>query len=58
MAVRSNDPPAYAITMELNLSPKPVNTTVPTIRPAPAQVAAMASTPVDPEARALVKLDS
>ena len=34
-----------------------MSVTVPTIKPAPAQVAAMASTPVEPDASALVKLD-
>jgi len=58
IAVSNREPPAYWITMELNFNPKPVNTTVPTIRPAPAQVAAMAKTPVEPEASAFVEIDS
>ena len=43
--------------MELNLRPSPVRVTVPTIKPAPAQVAAIANTPVDPEESALVRFE-
>ena len=57
IVVRSNDPPAYSMTIELNFSPSPVSVTVPTMSPAPAHVAAMARTPVEPAAKALVRLD-
>ena len=40
--------PAYLMMMELNLSPRPVNVTTPTIRPAAAQVTATARTPTEP----------
>src|SRR5438067_7276053 len=48
IAVRSSEPPAYCSTIELNLSPSPVSVTVPTMMPAPAQVAATFSTPSEP----------
>ena len=39
--------------MELNLSPRPVSVTTPTMIPAPAQVAATLSTPIEPPSIAL-----
>src|SRR5687768_14743873 len=47
-AVRPRLPPAYAITIEENLSPRPVSVTTPTMMPAEAQVAATPSTPTVP----------
>src|ERR1039457_3820605 len=41
--------------MELNLSPRPVSVTTPTMMPAAAQVAATFSTPMDPPSMALMK---
>ena len=44
---------AYCSTMELNLSPSPVNVTTPTINPAAAQVAPTLSMPTEPDSSAL-----
>src|SRR3954467_7834436 len=52
MAVSSSEPPAYASTMELNFSPRPVSVTTPTMMPADAQVAATFSTPSEPPSSA------
>src|SRR3989475_11429087 len=52
MAVSSSEPPAESRTIELNLRPRPVSVTVPTMMPAPAQVAATFSTPSEPPASA------
>src|SRR5256885_14420688 len=52
MAVRRSEPPAYCSTMELNLRPRPVSVTTPTMMPAPAQVDATFSTPSEPPASA------
>src|SRR3954467_11066320 len=54
MAVRRSEPPAYCSTIELNLRPRPVSVTTPTMIPAPAQVAATFSTPSEPPERALI----
>src|SRR5215212_70526 len=54
-AVRSSEPPAYWSTIELNLSPRPVRVTVPTMIPAPAQVAATLSTPSEPPSSDLTR---
>ncbi len=43
--------------MELNFSPSPVSVTTPTMMPAPAQVAATLSTPIEPASIALTKGD-
>src|SRR5215510_4858714 len=43
--------------MELNFSPRPVSVTTPTMMPAPAQVEATLSTPSEPPASAVMKLD-
>ena len=45
------------MTIELNLSPRPVSVTTPTMMPAPAQVAATLSTPIEPPSIALTKGD-
>src|SRR5512135_811437 len=44
------------MTMELNLSPKPVKVTTPTMIPAEAQVAATERTPIEPARRAETSL--
>src|SRR4051812_31016141 len=42
------------MTMVLNFRPRPVSVTTPTMRPAPAQVAATFRTPIDPPSMALM----
>src|SRR5437667_1843673 len=58
MGVRSSEPPASSRTIELNLRPRPVSVTVPTMMPAPAQVAATFSTPSEPPASAFTSPES
>ena len=58
IAVNNKEPSANWMMMELNLRPKPVKVTVPTIKPAPIQVAAILITPDEPLAKALIKFDS
>ena len=43
--------------IELNFRPRPVSVTTPTMMPAPAQVAATDSTPIEPPSIALTKPD-
>src|SRR2546426_4660573 len=43
--------------IELNLRPRPVSVTTPTMMPAPAQVVATLSTPVEPASSALKNFD-
>src|SRR5712692_2598211 len=57
MAVSSSEPPAYSMMIELNLRPRPVSVTTPTMMPAPAQVVATLSTPVEPASSALKNFD-
>src|SRR3954468_6599140 len=56
-AVSKSEPPAYCRTIELNLRPRPVRVTTPTMMPAPAHVEATFSTPSEPPRSALMKLD-
>src|SRR3990172_6885029 len=56
-AVSSSEPPAYSMMMALNFRPRPVSVTTPTMMPAPAQVAATLSTPVEPASTTLKKGD-
>src|SRR5205814_821449 len=58
MAGRNGEPPGESTTIELNLRPRPVRVTVPTMMPAPAQVAATFSTPSEPPASAFTSPES